>query len=372
MAGSTFGKLFKITTWGESHGEGIGVVVDGVPAGLELSENDIQQYLNRRKPGTTSFSTGRHESDFVSIHSGVFKGMTTGTPISMTIANSSVRERPESETALIYRPGHADYTYDMKYGIRDYRGGGRASGRETAARVAAGAIAVMILKKLGITFCTYVSSIGPVSVKYANCSFDALKTSPLNMPDPNATEEALEYLKGIAAAGDSAGGVVEVIVSGMPAGVGEPVFDKLDADLAKAIMSIGAVKGVEIGDGFRASMNTGAGNNDPFGYDNGFLKESNHSGGMLGGISDGSEIILRAAFKPTPSIGAEQHSVNVHGDPTVIEAHNANDVIIAPRAAVVVEAMTAITIVDLLFENMCSRMDRIEKFYGAEKDQDKV
>lgn len=363
MAGSTFGKIFRITTWGESHGDSIGVVVDGVPAGLELSEEDIQQYLNRRKPGSTSFSTPRHESDFVAIHSGVFKGRTTGTPVSMSITNSAMKERPESETAAIYRPGHADFTYDMKYGIRDYRGGGRASGRETAARVAAGAIAVAILKKLGVSFCTYVSSIGPVSVKYSNCSFEALKASPLNMPDPQATEDAMEYLKGIAAEGNSAGGVIEVVVSGMPAGIGEPVFDKLDADLARAVMSIGAVKGVEIGDGFKAAANTGAQNNDTFGYSGGFLKETNHSGGILGGISDGSEIILRAAVKPTPSIGAEQHSVNVKGEPAVIEAHNPNDVIIAPRAAVVVEAMTAITIVDLMFENMSARMDRVEAFY---------
>lgn len=362
-AGSSIGNLFKVTTWGESHGEMIGVVVDGVPAGLAISEDDIQHYLNRRKAGTTAFSTKRHESDFVTINSGVFNGMTTGTPISLTITNSAVKERPESETAQIYRPGHADYTYDAKFGIRDYRGGGRASGRETAARVAAGAIAVAILKKLGVTFCSYVSSIGPVSIKYSNCSFEALKSSPVNMPDKDATDEAMKYLNEIAEKGDSAGGVVEVIVTGLPAGVGEPVFDKLDANLAKSVMSIGSVKGVEIGDGFTSAQNTGLENNDSFGFNGSFIKKTNHSGGVLGGISDGAEIILRAAVKPTPSVNATQQSVDINGEPVNVEAKNPHDIIIAPRVAVVVEAMMAITIVDMLFENMCARMDNIEEFY---------
>lgn len=363
MAGSTFGNNFSITTWGESHGTGIGVVVDGVPAGLELNENDIQAYLNRRKPGGASYSTKRHENDYVTINSGLFNGVTTGAPISMTIMNSAMKDKPDAPESRIYRPGHADYTFDAKYGIRDFRGGGRSSGRETAARVAGGAIAVEILKKLGITFCTYVKSIGPVSIKYSNCSLEALSQSSLNMPDAEATEEALKYLKTVADEKNSAGGVVEMIVSGLPAGIGEPVFDKLDARLAQAIMSIGAVKGFEIGDGFEASKNTGLTNNDSFIKGENFPKKTNHAGGVLGGISDGSELIVRAAFKPTPTIAAAQMTVDKDGNEVSFEAQNANDTIIVPRAVVVVEAMTAITILDLLFENMHSKMDGVLEFY---------
>lgn len=366
MAGSSFGNIFRITTWGESHGADIGVVVDGVPAGLELCEADIQSFLNRRKAGATSFSTKRHESDFVSIHSGIYDGKTTGTPLSMTITNSAVKDRAGDEAADVYRPGHADYTYDAKYGIRDVRGGGRASGRETAARVAGGAVASLILSRMGISLCAYVKSIGPVSIKYANCSIDALLSSPLNMPDAEATEEALKYLEDVAKQGNSAGGVIEVIVSNVPAGIGEPVFEKLDANIAKAVMSIGAVKGVEIGDGFSVSGVTGSSNNDSFTFNGGFSKKTNHSGGVLGGISDGSELIVRAAVKPTPSISAKQSSVTSSGDSVVFEAHNANDVVIAPRAAVVVESMIAITLVDLLFENMTARMDKIVSFYQSD------
>lgn len=363
MAGSTFGKNFSITTWGESHGTGIGVIVDGVPAGLELSENDIQAYLNRRKPGAASFSTKRRENDYVTINSGLMNGITTGAPISMSIMNSAMKDKDGAPESVIYRPGHADFTYDAKYGLRDWRGGGRASGRETAARVAGGAVAVAILNKLGISFCSYVKAIGPVSIKYANCSIEALKASALNMPDAEATAAALDYLKGIAEEKNSAGGVVEVIVSGIPAGIGEPVFEKLDAELARAVMSIGAVKGVEIGDGFEAAAATGIVNNDAFCGGDKITKKTNHAGGILGGISDGSELILRAAFKPTPTIAAEQETVDSDGNPVTYEAHNANDTVIVPRAAVVVEAMMAITILDLLFDNMHARMDRIEEFY---------
>ena len=363
MAGSTFGKNFTITTWGESHGTGIGVVVDGVPAGLELSENDIQAYLNRRRPGAAAFSTRRHESDFVTVNSGLMNGVTTGAPIAMSIMNSAMKDSDSAPEAVIYRPGHADYTYEAKYGVRDWRGGGRASGRETAARVAAGAVAVAILKKLGVELCSYVRSIGPVSIKYSRCSLEALKHSNLNMPDATATEEAGRYLAEIAGQKNSAGGVVEVIVSGLPAGIGEPVFDKLDARLAAAVMSIGAVKGVEIGDGFEAATETGLDNNDSFINENGIVKKSNHSGGVLGGISDGSELILRAAIKPTPTLSAEQETVDTNGNSVTYASANANDTVIAPRAAVVVEAMTAVTILDMMFENMHSRMDRIEEFY---------
>lgn len=363
MAGSTFGKNFTITTWGESHGSGIGVVVDGVPAGIELGENYIQAYLNRRKPGAASFSTKRHENDYVTIHSGIYNGVTTGTPISMSIMNSAVKDREGSEASRVYRPGHADYTYDMKYGIRDWRGGGRSSGRETAARVAGGAVAMAILEKLGVSFCSYVRSIGPVGIKYANCSMEALKNSELNMPDAQATAKALEYLAGIAKEGNSAGGVVEIIVRGIPAGIGEPVFNKLDSRIAEAVMSIGAVKGVEFGDGFEAAFVTGLENNDFFDADQEIFKKTNHSGGVLGGISDGSELVVRAAIKPTPTIAAEQETVDINGNRVTYEARNANDTVIAPRAVVVVEAMTACTLVDLIFENMHARIDRITEFY---------
>lgn len=372
MAGSTFGKNFSITTWGESHGSGIGVVVDGVPAGLEISENEIQAYLNRRKPGASSFSTKRHENDYVTIHSGIFEGVTTGAPISMSIMNSAKKDSPDAPEATVYRPGHADYTYDAKYGRRDWRGGGRASGRETAARVAGGAIAVTILKKLGISFCSYVRSIGPVSIKYSECSMDALANSPLNMPDEKATAEALEYLKGVAEQKNSAGGVIEVIVSGLPAGLGEPVFNKLDAALAGAVMSIGAVKGVEIGDGFDAATLTGLENNDVFVGGEKITKKTNHAGGVLGGISDGSELILRAAIKPTPTVAAEQETVDSNGNNITFEAKNANDTVIVPRAAVVVEAMMAVTILDLMFDNMHSRMNKIEEYYGKTLGDDQI
>lgn len=363
MAGSTFGRNFSITTWGESHGTGIGVVVDGVPAGLELSENDIQAYLNRRKAGTTAFSTKRHENDYVTINSGIFNGVTTGAPISMSIMNSAVKSSEENGEANVYRPGHADYTYDAKYGIRDWRGGGRASGRETAARVAGGAVAAAILKKLGISFCSYIKSIGPVAIRYSNCSIDAIEENPLKMPDREASEEALKFLETVAERGNSAGGVVEVVVSGLPAGLGEPVFEKLDAELAGAVMSIGAVKGVEIGDGFEAASATGLTNNDGFAGNAGITKKTNHAGGVLGGISDGSELILRAAIKPTPTIAAAQDTVDNAGNPVTYAAVNANDTVIAPRAVVVVEAMMAITILNLVYDNMHSRIDKLVDFY---------
>ncbi len=366
MAGSTFGNIFKITTWGESHGPGIGVVVDGCPAGIHLTRKDIQKYLDKRKASSSAFSTPRHENDFVSILSGVFNDYTTGTPISLSINNSAVGHRDYTKSRELYRPGHADFTYDEKYGYRDYRAGGRSSGRETAARVAAGAVAMAILEKLGISVTAYVSSIGPVSVSYMNASVENIEKNPLKMPDMQAADQAMIYLKGIEQRGDSAGGIIECIVSGVPAGVGSPVFDKLDACLSKAIMSIGAVKGIEFGSGFECAKMTGYENNDAFCADeNGNIsKETNNAGGILGGISDGSEIIMRAAVKAVPSITKEQNTVTRFGQPATISTAKTNDICIVPRAVVVVEAMTAITLVDLLFENMTSRIDRIVDFYN--------
>lgn len=375
MSGSTYGNLFKITTWGESHGKGLGVVVDGCPAGLSINEALIQSYLNRRKPGGIKYSTPRKESDTVSILSGVMDGKTTGTPISMMVMNESHRSADYSEIASYYRPGHADYTFDAKYGFRDYRGGGRSSGRETIGRVAGGAIALEILKELGISVTAYAKSIGPVSIReelftseYGQklCpSMEQIAKSPLYMPDLEASAQAEAYLKEQMAKGDSAGGVIECIVTGMPAGAGEPVFDKLDACLAKAILSIGAVKGFEMGSGFTCASMEGSRHNDSFHTDeHGTVsKRSNYAGGVLGGISDGSDLIFRAAFKPTPSISLPQDTINQNGENIQISVKGRHDPIIVPRAVVVVEAMAAVTLVDLLFENMTSRMDSIKIFY---------
>jgi chorismate synthase len=365
MSGSVYGTSFIISTWGESHGEGIGVVVDGCPAGLTLSEEMIQEYLNRRKPGQTKYSTPRKEDDRLKILSGVFEGLTTGTPISLVVYNENQRPYDYSEIAKYYRPGHADYTYDQKYGFRDYRGGGRSSGRETTGRVAAGAIAAAILKELGIAVYTYTKSIGPVSIDYKKCRKDLTHSSPLNMPDMEASAKAEAYIQEQMEDHNSVGGVIECVVTGVPAGIGQPVFDKLDAVLAKAIMSIGAVKGVEIGDGFAVAQKTGFENNDSFYYDSNkeLTKLSNHAGGILGGMSDGSEIILRAAVKPTASIARPQRTVNKDKENIEIEIQGRHDPIIVPRAVVVVEAMVAITLVDYLFQGMTARMDKIKKFY---------
>lgn len=366
MAGSTFGNIFKITTWGESHGKGVGVVVDGCPAGLSLCEEDIQQFLNRRKPGQSRFTTPRKEDDAVEILSGVFEGKTTGTPISLVVFNKDQKSKDYSEIATYYRPGHADYTFDMKYGFRDYRGGGRSSGRETIGRVAAGAIAVKILNQLGITFTTYSKSIGPIIADEKRFDADEIFKNPVYMPDADAAENAMAYLDACIAEQNSSGGVVECIVHGVPVGIGDPVFEKLSANLAKAIMSIGAVKGFEIGDGFEAARATGRNNNDAFRMkdDGSVTKITNHAGGILGGMSDGSDIILRASVKPTPSISATQQTVNQNGEDISINIKGRHDPIIVPRAVVVVESMAAVTIVDGMFANMSARMDSLERFYN--------
>ena len=365
MSGSTYGNIFRITTWGESHGAGVGVVVDGCPAGLLLTEADIQFFLDRRKPGTSRYSTPRKEGDQVEILSGVFEGKTTGTPISLLVRNTSQRSSDYSEIAGYYRPGHADMTYDMKYGFRDYRGGGRSSGRETIGRVAAGAIAVKILESLGIQLFTYTRSIGPVKIHPKRFRIEEIKENPLCMPDKEAAMEAEAYLEGLMKEGDSAGGVIECVIRGMKPGVGDPAFEKLNANLGKAILSIGAVKGFEIGDGFAAAGARGSQNNDPYAYapDGSLQKLSNHSGGILGGISDGSDIIFRAAIKPTPSISMEQDTVNKKEENIRIRIKGRHDPVIVPRAVVVVEAMAAITLLDMLFASIPSRMDNLIRFF---------
>lgn len=365
MSGSVYGTIFKLTTWGESHGNAIGAVIDGCPAGLLLDEEYLQEYLNRRKPGQTRYSTPRKEDDWVSILSGVFEGQTTGAPISLIVYNENQHSGDYSQIASYYRPGHADYTFDQKYGFRDYRGGGRSSGRETIGRVAAGAVACAILRELGIKIRAYTKSIGPIAIDGQKSDLNRTQLSPLSMPDPEASEKAEEYLQKQMQEHNSVGGVIECIVTGMPAGIGEPVFDKLDASLAKAVMSIGAIKGVEIGDGFQSAALTGAENNDPFQYDEsqGFTKTSNHAGGILGGMSDGSDIVLRAAVKPTPSIFRPQHTVNKDKENIEIKIQGRHDPVVVPRAVVVVESMVAITLVDQIFLGMSSRMDRLRDFY---------
>lgn len=365
MSGSVYGTIFTLTTWGESHGNGIGVVVDGCPAGLSIDEEYIQSFLNRRKPGQTKYSTPRKEEDKVNILSGVFEGRSTGTPISLVVANESQRSGDYSQIASYYRPGHADYTFDQKYGFRDYRGGGRSSGRETIGRVAAGAIACAILKELGIEIKTFTRSIGPITIDDKKIDMKKIDLSPLHMPDLEASLRAEDYLSEQMENHNSVGGVIECIVTGIPTGIGEPVFDKLDASLAKAVMSIGAVKGIEIGNGFHSATMTGAENNDPFRYDekHGIVKTSNHSGGILGGITDGSEMILRAAIKPTPSIFRTQKTINTNNENIEIQIQGRHDPIIVPRAVVVVEAMVAVTLVDYLLIGMTSKLSRIKDFY---------
>jgi len=365
MAGSSYGKLFQITTWGESHGEALGVVIDGCPAGLPLSKEDIQFFLDRRKPGKTKISTPRKEEDKVEILSGIFEGKTTGTPISLIVHNTSQRSSDYSEIAGYYRPGHADYTFDQKYGFRDYRGGGRSSARETIGRVAAGAVASKLLQTLGISLTAYTRSIGPVTIDDAAFDKQAITDTPTCMPDYEASKKAEAYLEDCMKSFDSAGGVIECRIENCPAGIGEPVFDKLDAELAKAVMSIGAVKAVEIGDGIKAAGHRGSENNDSFIMkDHTVSKRTNHAGGILGGISDGSTIILRAHVKPTPSIFQKQQTINKQGENIEISIKGRHDPVVVPRAVVVVESMAAVTLLDALLVNMSAKVDNLLKIYG--------
>ena len=368
MAGSTYGTIFRITTWGESHGKALGVVIDGCPAGLELDEAHIQKYLDRRKPGTSSITTPRKEDDTVEILSGVFEGRTTGTPISLMVRNTSQISKDYSEIASYYRPGHADYTFNQKYGFRDYRGGGRSSGRETIGRVAAGAVACRILEQLGVVVYAYTRSIGPVEIDMSRFDRSAILSTPTAMPDKEASEAAMRDLDRAKKETDSVGGCMECIVVGLPAGIGDPVFEKLDANLAKAIMSIGAVKAVEIGDGCQVSSRSGRQNNDCYRANNGHVvKQSNHAGGILGGISDGDNIVIRAHVKPTPSIFLTQQTVNTEGEEIDINIKGRHDPIIVPRAVVVMECMTALTILDAMLLNMSAKMDSLLAFYDKDR-----
>jgi len=342
MSGNTFGRLFTVTTAGESHGPALVAVVDGCPPGLELSEADIQHDLDRRRPGTSRYTTQRREPDQVRILSGVFEGRTTGTPIALLIENVDQRSRDYGEIARRFRPGHADYTYQQKYGLRDYRGGGRSSARETAMRVAAGAIAKKYLReRLGVIVRGYVHQIGPVRARQVDWA--AVEDNPFFFPDPERVPELEALLTAVRKSGDSIGAGVTVVASGVPVGLGEPVFDRLDADLAHALMSINAVKGVEIGDGFAVIEQHGSEHRDEI-TPEGFL--SNHAGGVLGGISTGQDIVARIALKPTSSILKPGRSIDVAGAPVEVVTKGRHDPCVGIRATPIAEAMTALVLMD--------------------------
>jgi len=343
MAGNTFGKVFQITTWGESHGTGVGATVDGCPPGIELSAEDIQKDLDRRRPGTGGAASPRKEPDRVEILSGVFEGKTTGTPISLVIYNKDAHSKSYDHLKDIFRPGHGDITYLKKYGIRDHRGGGRASARETAARVAAGAVARKLLAGSGVEVVAYTVALGGIRVKSIDLA--EIHNNRLFCPDAQVAQEMEDKVEATKKACDTLGGVVEVCAINCPAGLGEPVFDKLDGELARALMCIGAVKGVEIGAGFEAAGLFGSQNNDPI-TPQGF--ESNNSGGILAGISNGDPIIVRAAVKPIPSISKDQQTINLDNQPVTIKVGGRHDISAIPRIIPVCEAMVCLVLADHL------------------------
>ena len=360
MPGNSFGQLFRITTFGESHGTAIGVVIDGCPAGLHLKTGAIQLELDRRRPGQSAIVTQRKEADKVEILSGVFEGKTPGTPILLLIRNQDARSKDYSHIAKAFRPSHADYTYHAKYGHRDYRGGGRSSARETAARVAAGAVAKRLLNENGIEVAAYVSSVGDIVLDkdYRELDFAKTESNPVRCPDPETAEKMEALIREVRKAGDTIGGTVSCVERGCPAGLGEPVFDRLHADLGKAMLSINACKGFEIGSGFSGTAMRGSEHNDPFFMENGQVKtRSNHSGGVQGGISNGMDIYFRAAFKPVATIVQPQESIDEEGNPVRIEGKGRHDPCVLPRAVPVVEAMTALVLADHLLRHRASKLD---------------
>ena len=355
MSGSSFGKIFKITTWGESHGDGVGVVVEGCPAGLPLKESDIQKDLDRRRTGQSKVTTTRKENDRIIIMSGVFKGKTTGTPIAMRVDNQDADSSKYELIKHLYRPGHADYTYDAKYGFRDYRGGGRSSARETVGRVAAGAIAKKLLARDKISVTGFTRQIGHQIAEKIN--FKEIEKNIVRCPDRKAAEKMVAAIMEARKNGDSLGGIVEVVAMGVPAGLGEPVFDRLDADLAKAVMSIPAVKGVEIGAGFQTATMTGSECNDVFVMKNKKVTtQTNNAGGILGGISNGMDVVVKLVVKPTSSINSEQETITQKGKKAKIRVEGRHDPCVAPRAVPIAEAMVALTLIDHLLRNKTARL----------------
>jgi chorismate synthase len=356
---NTFGHKFRFTTFGESHGKALGCIIDGVPAGLNIDETFIQNEMNRRKPGQNEFATARNEGDCVEILSGVFQGVSTGTSIAMIIFNENQKSKDYTNIKDLFRPGHADFTYFNKYGIRDYRGGGRSSARETAARVAAGAVAKLLLKELNIQVQSGICAID--GIEAACYDFNHAKTSEIYTLDKNTEEAQKEAILQAKKSHDSVGGVALVNVKNVPIGLGEPLYHKLDAQIANAMMGINAVKGVEIGEGFAASQLKGSQNNDEITLQ-GF--KSNHSGGILGGISNGDEINVKVYFKPTPSIFIKQHTTDTHNNEVTCELKGRHDPCVAIRGSVVAESMMAIVLADMLLLNMNSQISYVKKVYA--------
>lgn len=353
MSGNTFGKLFSVTSFGESHGPAIGCVVDGCPPGLEITAEDIQFELDRRKPGTSRHVTQRRESDTVEILSGVFEGKTTGTPIALLIRNEDQRSKDYSKIMDVFRPGHADYTYWQKYGIRDYRGGGRASARETAVRVAAGAIAKKWLyEKFGIVIRGYMSQLGPIEIPFKQ--WDDVHHNPFFVADNSYADQLETFMDQLRKSGDSVGAKISVIAQGVPVGWGEPVYDRLDAEIAYAMMNINAVKGIEIGAGFSSITQKGTEHSDEMTPD-GFL--SNNAGGILGGISTGQDITVNVAIKPTSSIRLERHSIDKTGAPVIVETHGRHDPCVGIRATPIVESMLALALIDHALRHRAQNAD---------------
>ncbi|MFT4761742.1 MAG: chorismate synthase [Paraglaciecola sp.] len=352
MAGNIFGNTFKISTFGESHGKAIGVIIDGCPAGLAIDEDFIQSELARRRPGQSKIVTQRKESDTAQILSGIFEGKSTGTPISIVIYNADARSKDYSHIADKFRPSHADFTYHEKYGeVRDYRGGGRSSARETAARVAAGAIAKLFLKEKGIEINGYVSQVGQLKLetKYQDLDFSKTENTPIRCPDLDMAVQMIDHIKVVKKAGDTIGGVVNCVIQGCPSGLGEPAFDKLHAELGKAMLSINACKGFEYGSGFEGVTMRGSAHNDVFFEENGQVKtKTNYSGGIQGGISNGMDIYFRCAFKPVATIVQSQQSVNEKGEAVEVVGKGRHDPCVVPRAVPIVEAMAALVIADFL------------------------
>lgn len=351
MPGNSFGHTFRITTFGESHGPAIGVIIDGCPAGLVIDEDFIQSELDRRRPGQSTIVTQRKEQDQVQIFSGVFNGTTTGSPLCMVIFNKDARSKDYSHIADKFRPSHADFTYHAKYGHRDYRGGGRASARETAARVAAGAVAKLILKSENVNIRAYVSQVGTIKTEtpYQNLDLSKIENNEVRCPDEPVAQQMIAHIKAVKKAGDTVGGAVTCVIRNCPAGLGEPVFDKLQADLAKAMLSINACKGFEYGSGFGSIEMRGSEHNDEFYNDFGKIKtRTNHSGGIQGGISNGMDIWFRVAFKPVATIVAEQSSVDESGSEVIVTGKGRHDPCVVPRAVPIVEAMAALVLADHL------------------------
>lgn len=348
MAGNSFGRFFRITTWGESHGLALGVIVDGCPAGLEISPEDIQYELDRRRPGQSRLTTQRKEADAIEILSGVFEGKTLGTPISMMVRNMDVISKSYEDIKDIYRPGHADFTYDEKYGRRDHRGGGRSSARETVGRVAAAAIAKKILNSHGVRTTGYVKQVGKIVAQ--DIDFDQIEENPVRCPDPKAAEKIINLIESVRKEGDSVGGTVEVVSQGLPSGLGEPVFNKLDADLARALMSIGGIRGFEVGMGFGVVEKKGSQVNDlMYKKEDGILGfRTNNSGGLLGGITSGEDLVVRIAIKPTSSISQVQDTVDKRGEKTQLQVKGRHDPCLCPRAVPIAEAMVNLVLVDHL------------------------